>query len=106
MTRISREMGVTFTIHYENYRESAKLFVSSKILSGLGSVASQEIGELVNTWVQRPGQHRVSTSVRITHHEQYLQASSFHAASDGASPSLVLVRARSRGSGTRSLETT
>ena len=85
--------------HYENYRES-------KILSDLGSVASQEIGELVNTWVQRPGQHRVSTSVRITHHEQYLQASSFHAASDGASPSLVLVRARSRGSGTRSLETT
>ena len=41
--------------HSEN-RESAKLFVSSKILSGLGSVASQEIGELVNTWVQRPGQ--------------------------------------------------
>ena len=38
------------------YRESAKLFVSSKILSGLGSVASQEIGELLNTWVQRPGQ--------------------------------------------------
>ena len=38
------------------YRESAKLFVSSKILSGLGSVASQEIGELVNSWVQRPGQ--------------------------------------------------
>ena len=38
------------------FRESAKLFVSSKILSDLGSVASQEIGELLNTWVQRPGQ--------------------------------------------------
>ena len=32
------------------------MFVSSQILSGLGSVASQEIGELVNTWVGRPGQ--------------------------------------------------
>ena len=37
-------------------RESAKLFLSSRILSGLGSVASQEIGELINTWVARPGQ--------------------------------------------------
>ena len=62
--------------HYENYRESAKLFVSSKILSGLGSVASQEIGELVNTWVQRPGQawsvifraseHGYQVSTRVT----------------------------------------
>ena len=45
-------MMFTFLI----YRESAKLFVSSQILIGLGSVASQEIGELVNTWVGRPGQ--------------------------------------------------
>lgn len=61
--------------HSEN-RESAKLFVSSKILSGLGSVASQEIGELVNTWVQRPGQawsvifraseHGYQVSTRVT----------------------------------------
>ena len=72
-------------------------------------MACQEIGELVNTWVQRPGQAwsvifrasehgyqvRVSTSLRNTHDGQYLQASAFHTACDGASPSLVLVRADS-----------
>lgn len=71
-------------------RESAKLFVSSRILSGLGSVASQEIGELVNSWVQRPGQ---AWSVIFTASQHGYKASAFHAACDGASPSLVLVRA-------------
>ena len=33
--------------------------------------------------------------MRNTHHGQYLQASAFHTACDGASPSLVLVRADS-----------
>ena len=70
-------MNRNWSEYYENYRESAKLFVSSKILSGLGSVASQEIGELVNTWVQRPGQ-AWSVIFRASEHGYQVSTGSAH----------------------------
>ena len=70
-------------------RESAKYFLSSSILSGLGTVASQEISAHLNNWVGKPNQ-AWTTIFRASEHN--FQARSFHQQCDGALPSLVIIR--------------
>ena len=70
-------------------RESGKYFQSSQVLTSLGNIACQEISVLLNNWVGRPHQ---TWSVIFRASEHNFQASAFHAACDGASPTLVIVK--------------
>ena len=73
-------------------RESAKYFLSSNILASLGTVASQEISGVLNSWIGKPNQ-AWSTIFRASEHN--FLARSFHQQCDGAVPSLVIIRSDS-----------
>ena len=70
-------------------RESAKYFLSSHILSSLGTVASQEISGVLNSWVGKPSQ-AWTTIFRASDHN--FQAGAFHQQCDGALPTLVIIK--------------
>ena len=70
-------------------RESAKYFLSSNIVSSLGTVASQEISGVLNSWVGRPSQ-AWTTIFRASEHS--FQAGAFHQQCDGALPTIVIIK--------------